>query len=367
VTEHGSLLAPFKRKCSKAGWRKRGKKSGALRSARRGRRAGCEEKRYAQDAVVALVQLAAPAGTTRTSASRRRDRSPCSRTRAATRSSGAPDRSAHFRCFIVLKTISERAVRCRRQPDRNARCRRIACGPASVAARASDAYCERSVYIGNAAQTLHPVAGQGLNLGLRDAWDLAQILREGRDPGGAATLARYAASRRLDAQATIRVTDLLAGAFLGSGRLGRAARGVLFSCGAHLARHFSRAAALFCAPHDLWTFRAALKTKMLLTRFFFGAKRIESASLIFVRATPSRGNENRSARPAQWIVCRSDGGHHRSPFESFSRSRSRRREAAREMSRKAIGDARHRSDKQSTVQDVRSDSHCRGLALHERK
>jgi len=55
-----------------------------------------EEKRYAQDAVVALVQLAAPAGTPRTSASRRRDRSPCSRTRAATRSSGAPDRRRTF-------------------------------------------------------------------------------------------------------------------------------------------------------------------------------------------------------------------------------------------------------------------------------
>ncbi len=82
---------------------------------------------------------------------------------------------------------------------------------------------ERSVYIGNAAQTLHPVAGQGLNLGLRDAWDLAQILREARDPGDAATLARYAAARRFDAQAIIRITDVLAGAFLGSGR-GRAAR-----------------------------------------------------------------------------------------------------------------------------------------------
>jgi 2-octaprenyl-6-methoxyphenol hydroxylase len=84
----------------------------------------------------------------------------------------------------------------------------------------------RSVFIGNAAQTLHPVAGQGLNLGLRDAWDLAQILRQARDPGDAATLARYAAMRRIDARATIRITDLLAGAFLGSGPLGRAARGV---------------------------------------------------------------------------------------------------------------------------------------------
>lgn len=83
----------------------------------------------------------------------------------------------------------------------------------------------RAVYIGNAAQTLHPVAGQGLNLGLRDAWDLSRAFIESADPGDAATLARYAASRRLDAQATIRVTDALAGAFLGTNRFARAARG----------------------------------------------------------------------------------------------------------------------------------------------
>lgn len=83
---------------------------------------------------------------------------------------------------------------------------------------------ERAVYIGNAAQTLHPVAGQGLNLGLRDAWDLAQILRNAPDPGDAAILSRYAAKRRLDAMATIRVTDLLAGAFTGSRRAGRPMR-----------------------------------------------------------------------------------------------------------------------------------------------
>jgi 2-octaprenyl-6-methoxyphenol hydroxylase len=73
---------------------------------------------------------------------------------------------------------------------------------------------ERAVYIGNAAQTLHPVAGQGLNLGLRDAWDLAQIMRDTQDPGDAATLARFAARRRLDADAAIRATDLLATIFL---------------------------------------------------------------------------------------------------------------------------------------------------------
>ena len=76
------------------------------------------------------------------------------------------------------------------------------------------------VYIGNAAQTLHPVAGQGLNLGLRDAWDLAQFLREASDPGSVEVLTRYAASRRLDAFATIRMTDGLAG----TGPLAGAAR-----------------------------------------------------------------------------------------------------------------------------------------------
>jgi 2-octaprenyl-6-methoxyphenol hydroxylase len=84
----------------------------------------------------------------------------------------------------------------------------------------------RAVYIGNAAQTLHPVAGQGLNLGLRDAWELAAAFRDAKDPGDAGLLARYAAARQLDTQATIRITDALAGAFLGSNRVLRAARGL---------------------------------------------------------------------------------------------------------------------------------------------
>lgn len=84
---------------------------------------------------------------------------------------------------------------------------------------------ERAAFVGNTAQTLHPVAGQGLNLGLRDAWDLARLLQDAGDPGDARVLARFAATRRLDAMATIRVTDLLAGAFTGEGMLPAAARG----------------------------------------------------------------------------------------------------------------------------------------------
>ena len=67
---------------------------------------------------------------------------------------------------------------------------------------------QRTVWLGNAAQTLHPVAGQGYNLALRDVWALAQVLlRADGDPGAPDTLARYASERRLDRQGTIRFTD----------------------------------------------------------------------------------------------------------------------------------------------------------------
>ena len=69
---------------------------------------------------------------------------------------------------------------------------------------------QRTIWLGNAAQTLHPVAGQGYNLALRDVWACAQVLlRAGGDPGSAATLAAYARERSLDRQGTIRFTDAL--------------------------------------------------------------------------------------------------------------------------------------------------------------
>ena len=81
--------------------------------------------------------------------------------------------------------------------------------------------------IGNAAQTLHPVAGQGLNLGLRDAWSLAQLLREVpvSTLGSADFAARYHRTRRADAQATIRATDLLATLYVRRDPLAAAFRG----------------------------------------------------------------------------------------------------------------------------------------------
>ncbi|WP_211467801.1 UbiH/UbiF/VisC/COQ6 family ubiquinone biosynthesis hydroxylase [Collimonas silvisoli] len=68
----------------------------------------------------------------------------------------------------------------------------------------------RTVAIGNAAQTLHPVAGQGLNLGLRDAAVLARLLASDITPD---TLQRFAAARQSDRSLTIHLTDVMARIF----------------------------------------------------------------------------------------------------------------------------------------------------------
>ncbi len=169
------------------------------------------EKRYGQDAVVALVELAQAAGTT--AYERFTEEGPLALLPSA----------GHF--AMIWAAPPARAAALAAMPEADflaALCERL--GPrigraVGVQARAVQPLAlrvrtarvgPREVFIGNAAQTLHPVAGQGLNLGLRDAWDLAQFLRDADDPGVAEVLARYAASRRIDALATIRVTDLLA-------------------------------------------------------------------------------------------------------------------------------------------------------------
>lgn len=69
--------------------------------------------------------------------------------------------------------------------------------------------------IGNAAQTLHPVAGQGFNLGLRDAWQLALMAREtpANQMGSETMLQQYQAKRRLDTGGGIFFTDFLVRTF----------------------------------------------------------------------------------------------------------------------------------------------------------
>jgi 2-octaprenyl-6-methoxyphenol hydroxylase len=66
----------------------------------------------------------------------------------------------------------------------------------------------REFAIGNAAQTLHPVAGQGLNLGLRDAQSVARLLVEHFD-APRTCMELFRAARRKDRAATINLTDFL--------------------------------------------------------------------------------------------------------------------------------------------------------------
>jgi len=70
---------------------------------------------------------------------------------------------------------------------------------------------DRAVAIGNAAHTVHPVAGQGFNLGLRDVAGLADLLfeaaREKQDLGSRALLNRYARTRRRDTRSVGWLTD----------------------------------------------------------------------------------------------------------------------------------------------------------------
>lgn len=76
---------------------------------------------------------------------------------------------------------------------------------------ASQCISHRVALVGNAAQTLHPIAGQGFNLGLRDVMSLAESLAqawsEQKDVGGYAVLSHYQNRRRADKEATIGVTD----------------------------------------------------------------------------------------------------------------------------------------------------------------
>jgi 2-octaprenyl-6-methoxyphenol hydroxylase len=91
----------------------------------------------------------------------------------------------------------------------------------------------RMVLVGDAAHGIHPIAGQGLNLGFRDAIGLAGLLFEaheahetGGDPGAPMLLARYQRRRRGDNLAMLAITDGLDRLFSNDSRILRIARDI---------------------------------------------------------------------------------------------------------------------------------------------
>ena len=79
-------------------------------------------------------------------------------------------------------------------------------------ARTARHVADRLAVVGNAAQAMHPIAGQGFNLGLRDAASLAEVIADARvagtlDAGAHGTLAAYAAWREQDQRRIVAFTD----------------------------------------------------------------------------------------------------------------------------------------------------------------
>ena len=89
---------------------------------------------------------------------------------------------------------------------------------------------QRLAVVGDAAHGIHPIAGQGLNLGLRDAIALADLLiaahARGEDFGSDALLARYQRARRVDVLSMLAATDALDRLFSTDNALVRLARGL---------------------------------------------------------------------------------------------------------------------------------------------
>src|SRR3954452_12769156 len=93
---------------------------------------------------------------------------------------------------------------------------------------AAQMVAQRLALIGDAAHAIHPIAGQGLNLGFRDAAALAQVLVEGArlglDLGDQQLLTRYQRWRSLDALSVAFATDTLTRLYAVPGKTASAVR-----------------------------------------------------------------------------------------------------------------------------------------------
>lgn len=90
------------------------------------------------------------------------------------------------------------------------------------------AHAPRILRVGNAAQTLHPVAGQGFNLGLRDAWHLAQLIWDSDNAtlGSAEFCKHYQTKRGPDVRGGMRMTDFMVELFSNDNLVLRHGRGL---------------------------------------------------------------------------------------------------------------------------------------------
>ncbi len=115
-----------------------------------------------------------------------------------------------------------------------------------TAAHAESYATERCVLAGDAAHRVHPLAGQGVNLGLADAEVLADTIgtavAEGRDPGDLAVLRGFERRRRNDNELTLATLDALHRMFTAGDAVARLRRGgmALFERGGELKRAAAR-------------------------------------------------------------------------------------------------------------------------------
>jgi 2-octaprenyl-6-methoxyphenol hydroxylase len=118
-----------------------------------------------------------------------------------------PDRAAALLSLSDADFLHELQSRFGWRAGRFLRVGRRASYPLKLS-RATTTVATRTVLIGNAAQALHPVAGQGFNLGLRDAAILAELLANAHgDVGSPALLEQFSQWRAADRGGVVRFTD----------------------------------------------------------------------------------------------------------------------------------------------------------------